>query len=70
MNMYSMHVVFKEFSLLHSFCSALFVFQLSVRTDRGRGVVTQKEDRGGRGLKTGENVGLPLWKVPTMDIVY
>ena len=34
--MYSMHVFFKEFLFLHSFCSSLFVFQLGVRADRER----------------------------------
>ena len=35
--MYSMHVLFKEFLFFHSFCSSLFVFQLSVHTDSGCG---------------------------------
>ena len=58
------HMFLKELLLFHSFCSALFVFQLSVRTDRGRGVVKQNSDRCGQGegLETGKKLcGHPLW---------
>ena len=45
--------------IFHSFCSSLFVFQLGIRTDRGRGLLGKKWKvwiGGGRGLKTGKNV--------------
>ena len=44
-NKYSAHVFFKEFVFVHSFCSSLLVFKLSVRMDRRRGLVEQKADK-------------------------
>ena len=38
----SMHSFFKDFSFLHSFYSALFVFQISVRTDREKGLQSKE----------------------------
>ena len=53
----------KEYLFFHSFCSSLRVFQLSVRTDRERGLLTfikHKADRcrhgDGGGLKTDKNL--------------
>ena len=43
-----MQALFKEFSSFHSFCSSIFVFQLSVCTDRGRGLLSTKWTEGGR----------------------
>ena len=37
-----MNVLFKEFLYFHSFYSYLFVFQLSVCTDKGRGLLSKK----------------------------
>ena len=55
-----------------SFYSSLFVFQLSVGTDRGRGVVKQKADRRGQGregLKTGKNVRTSFMDDPLIKII-
>ena len=41
-NEYSRHVFFKQLLFFNSFCSCLFLVQLSVRTDRGRGLLSQK----------------------------
>ena len=54
-----MSIVCKDFLLLHNFCSSLFAFQLSVRTDRMRGLLSKMRtdmDRGSKGLKTGKHV--------------
>ena len=45
-NMYSMHVFFKDFLFLDSFCSFLIVFQLRIRTDR----VRDSETKSGQAL--------------------
>jgi len=42
-NKYSMRVFFRESLSLHSICSSLIVFQLSVRTGRGRGLLSKKQ---------------------------
>ena len=63
-----MHVFFKDFFILHSFCSSLFIFQLSVHMDRG-GVVKQKVDREREGLKIGKMCGHPLWMTRCLEFV-
>jgi len=50
-----MHVFFKEFLFFYSFCSTLFVFQFSVRTDRGRGLLSKKRTGVDRGERWVEN---------------
>jgi len=50
-----MYVFFKEFLFFHSFCSSLLIFQLSVRTDNGRGLLSKKQTDAGRGREGVEN---------------
>ena len=49
-----MHVFFKDFLFFYSFCSSLFVFHLSIRTETG-GVDMKNADRCGQGEGGAEN---------------
>ena len=65
-----MHVFFKEFLLSIVFSALYFVLQHSVRTDRGRGLLSKKRtgvDRGGEGVKTSKNVRTSVIDDPLRD---
>ena len=49
---------FSKVLLFNTFCSSLFVFQLSVHKEKGKDLVKQRVDRSGkrRGLKIGKDV--------------
>ena len=49
-----MHVFFKTFLFFHGYCSSLFVFQLSVRINKGSGLLGKKRmgvDSGREGVE-------------------
>ena len=62
-NKYSMYVAIKDF-IFHSFCNSLAVFQLSVRSDGGTGLLSKKWTGEGGGLKLAKMRIHPLWMTP------
>ena len=62
-----MHEILKKILFFHSSCSSLSIIQLSVRTDKGKGLLSKDRtgmDRRGKELKTGKNVGTPFEEDP------
>ena len=62
--------LFNEFLFFYSFCSPIFVFQLSVHADRGGGAAKQKRtgvDGDGREAETGKMCGNHLQMTPYLN---